>query len=79
MLASPYATVEVQDGKVVQTTSSARRGARPIRHPARCPTATAEESFVLYFHFDRIDLTEDSERLLERMKNELAAVPRRKS
>ena len=74
ILASPYATVEVRDGKVVQTTSSAEevRGRYGKLLDAQPPRP---RSFVLYFHFDRIDLTEDSERMLERMKNELAAAP----
>ncbi len=74
ILASPYATVEVSDGKVVQSTSSAdevrsRYGKLLDAQPPR------PKSFVLYFHFDRIDLTADSELLLDRMKDELAATP----
>lgn len=73
-LASPYATVEIKDGHTVRSTSSAeavrsRYGALLDAQPPQ------PKSYVLYFQFDRIDLTPDSVGLLEHMKEEVAAMP----
>lgn len=74
VLAAPYASIEVKGGKAVHTTSSAQevRSRYGVLLDAQPPQP---KSFVLYFHFDRIDLTADSELLLERMKDQLAAMP----
>ncbi len=74
VLAAPYASVEVKGGKAVQTTSSAdevrsRYGALLDAQPP------GPKTFVLYFQFDRIDLTAESARELASLKEALAATP----
>lgn len=74
VLAAPYATVEIKGGKASASTSNAeevrgRYGALLDAQPPR------PQSFVLYFHFDRIDLTTDSEPELARIRQALAAMP----
>ena len=74
VLAAPYAMVEIKGGKPSAATSTAeqvrdRYGALLDAQPPQ------PRSFVLYFHFDRIDLTTDSEPVLARIKEALAAMP----
>jgi outer membrane protein OmpA-like peptidoglycan-associated protein len=74
LLATPYAAVEVKDGEMVRTTSNAeevrsRYGALLAAQPPR------PKSLVLYFEFDRIDLTAESVLELPRLQKELAAMP----